>query len=146
MPLRIKGMTISSVELPAPDVSGVTLSLSSLTAKIGEKVTVNANLSPFNALAKEIKWFVGGKEVASGSLKYEFSATEAGEYEIYCVIDGVTSATKTITVKADTDQKPGEQPDDEGGAPVWLPWVIVAAVVVIIAAVAIPLVLKKKKH
>lgn len=146
VPLRIKGMTISSVELPAPDVSGVTLSLSSLTAKIGEKVTVNANLSPFNALAKEIKWFVGGKEVASGALKYEFSATEAGEYEIYCVIDGVTSATKTITVKADTDQKPGEQPDNEGGAPVWLPWVIVAAVVVIIAAVAIPLVLKKKKH
>lgn len=145
VPLRIKGMSISSVELPAPDVSGVTISLSSLNVKVGDMVTVNANLTPFNAVADEIRWFVNGKEVASGSNKYEFTATEAGEFKVHCVADGISSAVKTITVTAASSEEPGDTPSGQGGMPVWLPWVIVGVAVLAIAAVAVVLVIRKKK-
>ena len=109
VPVRIKDISFSGVVEPAPDLVSVNVSLSSVNVKAGEKVTATATLNPFNAEANEIAWYVNGEKVGGNELTYIFTSEAPGEYKIYCEIDGVKSAEKTITVTA------GEGKDDDKG-------------------------------
>lgn len=109
VPVRIKDISFSGVVEPAPDLVSVNVSLSSVIVKAGEKVTATATLNPFNAEANEIAWYVNGEKVGGNELTYIFTSEAPGEYKIYCEIDGVKSAEKTITVTA------GEGKDDDKG-------------------------------
>ena len=110
VPVRIRNISFSGVVEPAPDLVSVNVSLSSVNVKAGETVTATATLNPFNAEANEIAWYVNGEKMEGNELSYRFSSDTPWEYKIYCEIDCVKSAEKTITVTAADG---GE--DDEGG-------------------------------
>lgn len=140
-PLRIKDIEISGIVEPAPELESVTLSVSSVNAAVNESVTLTANLNPFNAEAHNIQWYVNGRLAEGSALTYSFSATEAGTYEIHCVIDGIASAKKTVTVSAASGGET-QQP-----LPAWaIALIAIGAVAVVCGAGAgVWFALKKKK-
>ena len=96
------------------------------------------------AEANEIAWYVNDAKVEGSEMSFTFTAEAEGSYKVHCVIDGITSASKTITVVAenaggDTTGDPAPSNDNTG-----LIIGIVAAVVVIGAVVAV-IVIKKRK-
>ena len=144
IPVKLKDFTIGSLISPAPDLESVSVTASKVEAKVGEQVKFSANLNPFNADANEIAWYVNDTKVGANGLTFEFTADAEGTYKIHCVIDGITSASKTITVVSenaggDTTGDPAPSNDNTG-----LIIGIVAAVVVIGAVVAV-IVIKKRK-
>ena len=146
IPLKLKDFAVSGLVAPAPDLESVSISVSKVEAKVGEKVKFSANLNPFNAEANEIAWYVNDAKVDGTGMTFEFTAEAEGTYKIHCVIDGITSASKTITVVAENANNnnnadvPGEETPDNTGLIIG----IVAAVVVIGTVVAV-IVIKKKK-
>lgn len=146
IPLKLKDFAVSGLVAPAPDLESVSISVSKVEAKVGEKVKFSANLNPFNAEANEIAWYVNDAKVDGTGMTFEFTAEAEGTYKIHCVIDGITSASKTITVVAENANNnnnadaPGEETPDNIGLIIG----IVAAVVVIGTVVAV-IVIKKKK-
>ena len=134
VPVRIRNISFSGVVEPAPDLVSVNVSLSSVNVKAGETVTATATLNPFNAEANEIAWYVNGEKMEGNELSYTFASEAPGEYKIYCEIDGVKSAEKTITVTAADG---GE--DDEGGCG------SVAGLGAIAAATAVAFIAVRKK-
>ena len=144
IPLKLKDFTVTGTVAPAPDLESVSISVSKVEAKVGEKVKFSANLNPFNAEANEIAWYVNDAKVDGTGMTFEFAAEAEGTYKVHCVIDGITSASKTITVVAEnvggnTTGDPAPSGNNTG-----LIIGIVAAVVVIGAVVAV-IVIKKKK-
>ena len=144
IPLKLKDFTVTGTVAPAPDLESVSISVSKVEAKVGEQVKFSANLNPFNAEANDIAWYVNDAKVEGTGLTFNFDATAEGTYKVHCVIDGITSASKTITVVAenaggDTTGDPAPSNDNTG-----LIIGIVAAVVVIGAVVAV-IVIKKRK-
>ena len=145
IPLKLKDFAVSGLVAPAPDLESVSISVSKVEAKVGEKVKFSANLNPFNAEANEIAWYVNDAKVDGTGMTFEFTAEAEGTYKIHCVIDGITSASKTITVVAENANNnnnadaPGEETPDNT-----VIIGIVAAVVVIGTVVAV-IVIKKKK-
>lgn len=110
-PVRFKDFTFSIVKEPAPALTGVNISASAVTAKVGETVTLTASLVPYNAEALSISWYINGEKVTGNGLIYTFQATKAGEYKFKCVIDGVESVEKVITFAA-ADGSGGQQDND----------------------------------
>lgn len=144
IPLKLKDFAISGLVAPAPDLESVSISVSKVEAKVGEQVKFSANLNPFNAEVNEIAWYVNDAKVEGSEMSFTFTAEAEGSYKVHCVIDGITSASKTITVVAenaggDTTGDPAPSNDNTG-----LIIGIVAAVVVIGAVVAV-IVIKKRK-
>ena len=80
----------------------------------------------------------------ANTLSYEFSADKAGEYKIYCKVDGIKSTVKTVTVKAD-EQKP--QPEENKGCfgVMNVAGVTVLALIAVATAAATMLVAKRKE-
>ncbi len=142
VPVRIRNISFSGVVEPAPDLESVTVSLSSVSMQAGGTVTATATLNPFNAEANAIAWYVNGEKVeGANELSYAFTTDTPGEYKIYCEIDGVKSAEKTITVTAATAG------GDTGGGSNTGMWIGIgiAIGVVVIAAVAVTVVMVRKK-
>lgn len=144
IPLKLKDFSVSGLVAPAPDLESVSISVSKVEAKVGEKVKFSANLNPFNAEANEIAWYVNDAKVDGNGMTFEFTADAEGTYKVHCVIDGITSASKTITVAAenaggDNTGDPTPSNDNTG-----LIIGVVVAVVVIGAVVAV-IVIKKRK-
>lgn len=140
IPLGFKNFKVNSIVLPAPDVTGVNISASKVTAEVGETVVLTATVAPYNAEPKSIKWFVNGEEVDCTTLSYSFTAQEAGSYSITCEIDGVTSEAKVITVTA---AQTGEDPKPSGNNPGLVIGIVAGAAVVLAAGLFI--ILKKRK-
>lgn len=143
IPLKLKDFSVSGVVSPAPDLESVTVSASKVDAKVGEQIKFTASLNPFNAKAEDITWFVNGNKMDGNELTFSFSAEKAGSYEIHCVVDGITSASKTITVSENTtgDSVDNEAPSDGNAA--WIVAIVVA--VVVIGGVTVIVILKKKQ-
>ena len=99
IPLGFRNFTIKGIVEPAPSVSGVNVSASKVTLKVGESTVLNATVSPYNAGYETIEWYINGEKVENANtLTYTFTPTEAGEYSIVCKIDGISSSAKVITV------------------------------------------------
>lgn len=144
IPLKLKDFTVSGLVSPAPDLQSVSISVSKVEAKVGEQVKFTANLNPFNAEANEIAWYVNDAKVAGTDLSFTFTAEEEGTYKVHCVIDGITSAAKTITVTADNTSGGDTTTDPTPSNSTGLIIGIVAAVVVIGGIVAFVIIKKKK--
>ncbi len=143
VPVRIRNIVISGVSEPAPDLTAVNVSLSGISVEVGGTITATASLTPFNAEANEISWYVNGEKVdGATALTYAYTAETAGEYTIYCVIDGIQSASRTFTVSAAGGGNGG------GGSNtgLWIGLGIGLGVVVIAAIVVIVIVVRKKKN
>ncbi len=113
VPLRLRNITFSGVELPAPDLESVSLSVSSVKIKVGQSATVNATLNPFDAEAETVEWYVNGAKVDGEELRYVLLGQEAGTYKVYCVVNGIKSAEKTITVEEEQTPAPTPGGDDK---------------------------------
>ncbi len=142
VPLRIKDIEFSGIVQPAPDLESVTLSLSSVSTGVNESVTVTANLNPFNAVAQSVEWYVNGEKAAASGLTFTFSASEAGEYEVYCIADGIQSASKKITVTAAGGN---EAETDDGKLPDWGIALIVIGCAAVVGGVIAGVVIARKK-
>lgn len=140
IPLGFKNFKVNSIVLPAPDVTGVNVSASKVTAEVGETVVLSATVAPYNAEPKSIKWFVNGEEVDCTTLSYSFTAEEAGTYSITCEIDGVTSEAKVITVTA---AQTGEDPKPAGDNTGII--IAIAAGAAVVLAAGLFIILKKRK-
>ena len=142
IPLKLKDFTVSGLIAPAPDLESVSISASKVEAKVGEKIKFTANLNPFNAEANEITWYVNDAKVDGTGLTFEFTAEAEGSYKIHCVIDGITSTAKTITVATDNAGGDAQQPtNDNSGLIIG----IVVAVLVIGGGAAAVIIIKKKQ-
>lgn len=142
IPLKLKDFAVSGLIAPAPDLESVSISASKVEAKVGEKIKFTANLNPFNAEANEITWYVNDAKVDGTGLTFEFTAEAEGSYKIHCVIDGITSTAKTITVAADNAGGDAQQPtNDNSGLIIG----IVVAVLVIGGGAAAVIIIKKKQ-
>lgn len=94
-----KNFKIGAEVEPPKAVTGVTVSASKVSCEVGETVTLSANVSPFDAVANEVEWYVDGVKVeGANTTTFTFTAETAGEHSIVCKIDGVSSAAKVITV------------------------------------------------
>ncbi len=100
VPLKIKDIVLSGIVEPAPDLKSVSLSVSTVNVDVNQTVTVTAALNPYNAEFTSVTWYVNDAAVEGTGLTYTFSAAAAGTYKIHCVVDGITSSSKTITVSA----------------------------------------------
>lgn len=99
------------------DVETVTVSSSGNSVKVGETVVLTATVFPDTAEYETIAWYVNGQVVESATaLEYEFTPATAGEYKIKCVVDGIESLEKSITVAAKTDATGG---DGNGSSASW---------------------------
>ena len=142
IPLKLKDFTVSGLIAPAPDLESVSISASKVEAKVGEKIKFTANLNPFNAEANEITWYVNDAKVDGTGLTFEFTAEAEGSYKIHCVIDGITSTAKTITVATDNAGGDAQQPtNDNSGLIIG----IVVAVLVIGGGATAVIIIKKKQ-
>lgn len=137
-PIRFKDFTFNVIKEPAPAVTGVSVSASSVTAKVGETVTLIASVSPYNAEPENIQWYINGEEVAGSSLTYTFSATAAGEYKFKCVVNGVASAEKVVTITGGSN---GDGRSVNLGLAIGIP----AGVVVLAGAMILTILLIKRK-
>ena len=94
---QIIGVEGTDVPTPVVDVTGVTVSKSSVTVKTGETVTVNATVTPSNATNKSIKWTSSNTSVATvsnGTVK----AVAKGTATITATSANGKTATATVTV------------------------------------------------
>lgn len=109
IPVRMKDIKFSYIAQPAPDLTDVTITLSETETTVGGSVTLTARPNPFNAEVDTILWYVNGTAVEANGLTYTFNAEEAGDYTIYCVINGIKSNERTVTVTAPAEEKGGNQ-------------------------------------
>lgn len=146
-PFKLKDFKFSGIRTPAPSVESVSISASKVNAKVGETVNITASLTPFNATAENIAWYVNDKQVEGAEMTYSFTAQTAGSYKIHCVIDGVVSSQKTITVAEEPsveDTKPNSNTNPAEPNNTLVP-VIVAGVVVLAVIVVICVAVKARK-
>lgn len=101
IPLRVKDYKFYGIVEEAPSLQSVSISASKIEAKVNEEIVFAATINPFNATYETISWYVNGTKTTATELNYTFKSNEAGTYEIYCEIDGIKSATKTITIVKD---------------------------------------------
>ncbi|MDO4562775.1 MAG: Ig-like domain-containing protein [Clostridia bacterium] len=86
-------------------VTGLTISDSSLTMKIGETKTITAAVSPANAANKAISWRCRGSAVTFDSETGLITAVAEGSATITATAeDGGFSASCTVTVESDAGQ------------------------------------------
>lgn len=143
--VKYRNIEVYGIAEEVPPVSSVVCAVSATNAKIGQKVTLTANVNPYNAGYTTVEWFVNDSKVdGANTLSYEFSADKAGEYKIYCKVDGIKSTVKTVTVKAD-EQKP--QPEENKGCfgVMNVAGVTVLALIAVATAAATMLVAKRKE-
>ncbi len=139
IPVRMKDIKFSYIAQPAPDLTDVTITVSETETAVGGSVTLTARPNPFNAEVDTILWYVNGTAVEANGLTYTFNAEEAGDYTIYCVINGIKSNERTVTVTAPAEEKGGNQT---------LLWSLVGVgigLVVIGAGLTVFFVIRKKK-
>lgn len=107
IPLRVKDYKFYGIVEEAPALQSVSISASKIEAKENEEIIFAATINPFNAEYENVSWYVNGSKVTATELNYTFKADTTGTYEIYCEIDGIKSASKTITItKTVTPDKP----------------------------------------
>lgn len=142
VPLKIKDVAFSSIVTPAPPLQSVTLSVSKIEVEADESVNITANLSPFNAEAANIAWYVNNALVPSSGLTYVFNTSEVGTYTVHCVIDGIESNKKTITVRAQSGGNVINGGDKNNAG--LIAGCVVGGVAVIAVAAAAVVILKKR--
>lgn len=144
IPLKIKDFVVGGIVTPAPVVESVSVSASKVEAQIGETIKYTANLTPYNAEAESVEWYVNGMQVEGDSLNFDYVAEQTGSCEVYCVVDGVASTSKTVTISepSTTENNPNtpKKPVDSSAGVI-----IAIAIVVVVAAVAV-IVIRKKQH
>ena len=96
---QIIGVEGTDVPTPVVDVTGVTVSKSSVTVKTGETVTVNATVTPSNATNKSIKWTSSNTSVATVS-----NGVITGVAEGTATITATSNNGKTATVKVTVEK------------------------------------------
>lgn len=79
-------------------VTGVQISADKTQAKKNEQVTFTATLAPAGVTAQEIAWFVNGVKQEATGAQFVLTASETGEYTVYCTADNVKSNEVKITV------------------------------------------------
>lgn len=106
--VKFRNIVVSGIVEETPEVASVACAVSKTNANVGEKVTLTANVNPYNAGYTTVEWYVNDVKVdGANQLKFEFSADKAGEYKIYCKVDNIKSTVKTVTVTADNkDNEP----------------------------------------
>lgn len=101
IPLRIKDYKFYGIVEEAPELQSVSISASKMEAKVNEEIIFAATINPFNAAYENISWYVNGTKVTASELNYTFKSDKEGTFEIYCEIDGIKSASKTVTIVKD---------------------------------------------
>lgn len=100
------------VEPPKVDATSAYVTVSNISPKVGEKITLNVGCIPFDATPETFQWYVNDTLIEGATAAtYEFTPSEAGIYTFTCVVDGtVTSEPKAIEAIA----KPDDNEDDSG--------------------------------
>lgn len=143
--IRFRNIEVTGITEEKPPVSSVICSVSATKVKVNETVALTANVSPYNAEYTTVEWYVNDQKVDCTTLTYTFKSDKAGSYKIYCKIDGISSAVKTITVEAGSDNDETNTGNKNSALIIGLSaggGVLVLAGV----AVAVVLVLKKRKN
>lgn len=143
VPVRIKGIEVSGIVEPAPDLVSVSLSVSNVETEVDGTITVRANLNPFNAEANVIEWYVNDVKVeGQNTLNFTFSASATGEYNIHCVIDGIKSEVRTVKV---VGAGGGNGAGDGATLPGWAIAIIVIGALAVVGGAAAGIVIAMKK-
>ena len=109
-------VTVKAATVP---VTGVSLNTTSLSLKVGEKVTLTATVSPSSATDKSVTWSSNNTTVATVSSSGVVTAIKAGSATITVkTSDGGKTATCSVTVKASSS---GQEAVDLG-LPSGLKW------------------------
>lgn len=142
IPLKFKDVKIGGLKDPIPPLESISLSASSVEAKVGETVTFTASLNPFNAEAESYDWYVNGEIQSTKTATFAYTPTTAGDYEVYCKVGNITSNSKTVKFTADESGEEG--PKDNKGLTIGLA-VGGSVLGAIIIAAAIVLIVRKKR-
>lgn len=111
----------------------------------GDSITLECQYFPQSITVNTVEWYMNGEKIANDGLLYTFVAEQKGEYLFQAVIDGVESETVKVTVDART---PGSTAANPGAAEPVLPVVPIAVGAVVgaaVIAVAVILVIKRKR-
>lgn len=141
--IRFRNIEVSGIREERPPLSSVSISTGKTKIEVNETLEFKANVTPYNADYSVIEWYVNDVKVdGADTLSYTFSQAQAGEYKIYCKIDGISSAVKTITVEAG-----GKTPSDGGKLPTYAIALIAVGAALIVGggAAAAVIVVKKRK-
>ena len=156
VPLHVKNYELFAVREAAAALESVSISASAISGKAGDSITFTALGSPFNAEMNDITWYINGTAVngeKGESMTHTF--TEAGTYEVHCVVDGITSSSKTVTIASNSStdistttsggDNPAPSPKKGGcGGGVTVPSALGVAVIGLISALT--LFIRKKKE
>ena len=91
-------------------VNGISCSQPKLELKVGESVSVSTELSPKNALNKNITWTSSDKNVATVSQQGEIKAVGEGKVKIVAASVENTSITASCNITVTSSVKPTETP------------------------------------
>ena len=141
--IRFRNIAVSGIREERPALSSVSISTGKTKIEVNETLEFKANVTPYNADYSAIEWYVNDVKVdGANTLSYVFSSDKAGEYKIYCKIDGISSAVKTVTVEAG-----GKTPSDGGKLPTYAIALIAVGAALIVGggAAAAVIVVKKRK-
>ena len=145
IPLGFKNFTIKGAVEPAPDVASVIVSANKVAAQLGETISFNAVAFPYNAGVETIEWYVNGTKVeGANKLTYSFTPDQIGEYRVVCVVNGISSSEKVITIvslNGDSDTTPSEPTKKGCGGSI----IATSALISITAVVGFGLLLSKKR-
>lgn len=86
----------------AETVTGVQIAADKTSAKKGEQITFTATVAPAGVTAGQICWYVNGVKQDATGTEFVLTASEAGEYTVYCEADGVKSNEVKVTAIEDT--------------------------------------------
>lgn len=100
IPVRMKDIKFACIAEPAPDLKAVTVTVSETEIAAGGSVTFTARPDPFNAETNSVSWYVNGEAAEGAGLTFVFTTEQAGEYKVWCVIDGIKSNERAVTVTA----------------------------------------------
>lgn len=82
-------------------VSGITLDKNNVSLKVGDKVTLNASVTPQNAALKTVKWISSNPEIASVDADGNVTGVSEGNVVIKAVtVDGNYTASCAVNVTA----------------------------------------------
>ena len=92
-------VTVEKSSLPTVDVTGVSLSKSSITLEIGQSSTITASVLPSNATNKTITWSSSNSNVAKVDGSGKITAINEGSAVVTARSNNGKSASITVTVK-----------------------------------------------
>ena len=100
VPLRVKDIKTGGLVDPPSPLESISVSVNAAEIDLGETITANALINPFDAAVDSYDWYVNDVLQEGHTKTLTFTPNAAGTYEIYCKVGDIVSAKKTVTVKA----------------------------------------------